>query len=119
MPMSRLASVLDQYRASATGAPNFAQVRAMREQALTPEEQQLLALEDRRSFAREYVQENPIRGTLAMAILPPAEQIYKGVNSMLGRKIGRSGYFAPLANIGAAYQGALEGLATRNKPRYP
>lgn len=102
-------------RESAKKAPTFAEVREMRERAKSLEEQRLLALEDRRAFAREYVQADPITGTLAMVVLPPAEQAYKGVNALLGRQIGRSGYFAPLANIGAAYQGALEGLVTRKQ----
>lgn len=102
-------------RASAAEAPTFAEVREMRERAKTLEEQRLLALEDRRAFAREYVQDRPITGSIAMTLLPPAEQLYKGANALIGRNIGRSGYFAPMANIGAAYQGALEGLATRKR----
>lgn len=102
-----------QLRDQAATAPDFAEVRRLREQAASLEAQRLLALEDRRAFAREYVRDRPIMGLAAMALLPPAEQAYKGINSLLGRQVGRSGYFAPLANIGAAYQGALEGLATR------
>lgn len=109
------ASYVQQLRDQAAAAPDFAEVRRQREQAATLDAQRLLALEDRRAFAREYVRDNPLTGLPAMAILPPAEQAYKGINHLLGRQIGRSGFFAPLANIGAAYQGALEGLATRNR----
>jgi hypothetical protein len=123
MAQSRLAALMGypaQLRTAAAEAPDFALVRAMRERARTLEEQQALALEDRRAFAREYVQANPVTGSVAMAVLPPAEQVYKGVNALFGRQVGRSGYFAPLANIGAAYQGALEGLATgRRKGEMP
>lgn len=96
---------------SAKEAPSFSEVRAMRERAKTLEEQRLLALEDRRAFAREYVDASPVRGTLAMLLLPPAEQVYKGAQHLRGKQVGRSGFFAPAANIGAAYQGILEGLA--------
>lgn len=116
MPNSRVGALeryLASLRASASEAPSFYDVRMARELATTPEEQQRLAVEDRRAFAREYVQANPVRGTIAMGILAPAEQGYKWANSLIGRKIGRSGYFEPMANIGAAYQGTLEGLATR------
>jgi hypothetical protein len=50
-----------------------------------------------------------------MMMLAPAEQAYKGVNHLMGREVGRSGFFAPFANIGAAYQGALEGMAMRGR----
>jgi len=112
---SNFSRYVDALRASAENAPSFQQVREMREMAKALEQQRLLALEDRRAFAREYVQENPVTGALAMTVLPPAEQAYKGISHLLGREVGRSGYFAPLANIGAAYQGTLEGLATRKR----
>lgn len=110
-----LRGVLAGYRDSANSAPSFTDIRLQRERAITPEEQRLLALEDRRAFAREYVQANPLTGSIAMGLLVPAEQAYKGVNHLLGRQIGRSGFFNPLANIGAGYTGILEGLATRGK----
>lgn len=110
-----LRGILAGYRDSASSAPSFTDVRLQRERAITPEEQQLLALEDRRAFAREYVQANPLTGTIAIGVLSPAEQVYKGVNHLMGRQIGRSGFFDPLANIGAGYTGILEGLATRGK----
>jgi hypothetical protein len=114
-----VSGLLDKYQAnllaSAAQAPGFDEVRAMRERDRTLQGQRALALEDRRAFAREYVQRNPVQGSLAMLVLPPAEQVYKGVNHLVGREVGRSGFFAPLANIGAAYQGALEGLATRGR----
>lgn len=95
------------------GAPppmRFDDIRRLRDLALTQEEQRRLALEERRAFAREFVQERPVVGPLAMLVAPPLEQVYKGVQHLRGRQIGRSGYFAPMANIGAAYQGALEGM---------
>lgn len=117
MPTLSRIGGLEQYlagaRESAAQAPSFLDVRLQRERATTPEEQRLLALEDRRAFAREYVQAKPISGTLAMLLLPPAEQVYKGVQHLRGRQVGRSGFFAPLANIGAAYQGTIEGLVTQ------
>jgi hypothetical protein len=110
--------LLDEYRAnllaSARG-PSFDQIRAMRDRESTLDGQRLLALEERRAFARDYVQLHPVRGALAMTMLAPAEQAYKGVNHLAGNQVGRSGFFAPLANIGAAYQGVLEGLAVRGK----
>lgn len=108
----------DYYRSlvkSAKEAPSFQQVRGQRERAKTLEEQQLLALEDRRAFAREYTQARPIVGPFSMMLLAPAEQVYKGAQALRGKKVGRSGFFDPLANIGAAYQGTLEGLATRRQ----
>lgn len=117
--ISRTGALEQYYRglqSSAATAPTFSDVRMRRDRAMTPEEQQLLALEDRRAFAREYVQAKPLSGTLAMLMLAPAEQAYKGIQYLRGQHVGRSGFFAPLANIGAAYQGTLEGLATRRKP---
>ena len=104
---------LDDFMAAAERQPSFNAIRAMRDKALTLEEQRRLALEDRRAFAREYVQDYPVTGTLAMLLLPPAEQAYKGLQHLRGREVGRSGFFAPAANIGAAYTGIAEGLATR------
>lgn len=101
-------------RATADNAPSFDEIRRQRELAKTLEQQRLLALEDRRAFAREYVQDNPYIGPFSMMLLAPAEQAYKGVQHLRGREVGRSGFFAPLANIGAAYQGVLEGM-TRGK----
>jgi hypothetical protein len=111
--------LLDEYRASllasAAQAPGFDEVRAARDRAHTLEQQRLLALDERRAYAREVVERDPVRGTLAMMMLAPAEQAYKGVNHLMGREVGRSGFFAPFANIGAAYQGALEGMAMRGR----
>lgn len=92
--------------------PSFTEVRELRAKAKTLEEQRALALEDRRAFAREYVQDNPIVGPFSMMLLAPAEQLYKGAQHLRGKKIGRSGFFAPAANIGAAYTGIVEGLST-------
>lgn len=103
---------IDSLRESALSAPDFSEVRRQRDLAQALEDQRRLALEDRRAFAREYVRDYPIRGTLAMLALAPAEQVYKGVQHLRGRQIGRSGFFAPLANIGAAYRGVGEGLVT-------
>lgn len=100
-------------RAAAAAAPDFVEVRRLRDKAKTLEEQRLLALEDRRAFAREYTQDRPFIGPFSIALLAPAEQAYKAVQHARGRQVGRSGFFAPLANIGAAYQGIAEGLATR------
>lgn len=102
-------------RQPADTGPSFDEVRALRKQAKTLEEQRLLALEDRRAFAREYVQDNPILGPFSMALLAPAEQVYKGVQHLRGKQVGRSGFFAPAANIGAAYQGVIEGLSARGR----
>lgn len=107
MSLSWLASLFE-------GQPqhmSFDEIRRLREQAETLQRQQQLAVEERRAFAREYVTERPVVGSLAMLVAPPAEQAYKGINHLMGRQIGRSGYFDPMANIGAAYYGALEGLA--------
>lgn len=101
------------YRQGAAPAPDFDQIRELRNQATTLDAQRLLALQERNAYARDYVQRNPVRGTLAMLALAPAEQVYKGVNHLVGREVGRSGFFDPLANIGAAYQGILEGWATK------
>lgn len=113
-----MGALTDYYRSlqkSAAEAPSFDEVRRQRELAKTLEEQRLLALEDRRAFAREYTQEHPFIGPFSMMVLAPGEQVYKGVQHLRGKEIGRSGLFAPLANIGATYQGALEGLAIRGK----
>lgn len=108
--------ILDDYyiglRRQASEAPSFSEVRQARERAKTLEEQRLLALEDRRSFAREYTQARPLVGPFSMMLLAPAEQVYKGAQHLRGKKVGRSGFFDPLANIGAAYTGVLEGMAT-------
>lgn len=103
---------------SASSAPSFDDVRQMRMQAKTLDAQRLLALQDRRAFAREYVQDNPLTGPIAIGLLSPAEQVYKGVSHLAGRQVGRSGFFNPIANIGAAYQGVLEGIATGNLGDY-
>lgn len=102
-------------RVSAASAPTFDEVRQMRREAATLEAQRLLALEDRRAFAREYVQDNPYIGPFSMLLLAPAEQVYKGAQHLRGKQVGRSGFFAPAANIGAAYQGVLEGMAAKRK----
>ncbi len=104
-PVERL---LAPFRESAKTGLDFATVRAMRDKATTLEQQRYLALQDRRAFAREYVRDNPVTGPLAILFLSPAEQVVKAA----GFRRGRSGFFAPLANIGAGYTGALEGLAT-------
>jgi hypothetical protein len=44
-------------------------------------------------------------GALNMAVSVPGEQLVKAI-----RPSGRSGYFAPLANIGAGYTGIIQGL---------
>ena len=106
---------LDAFLAAAERAPSFNEVRRLRDRATALEEQRRLALEDRRAFAREYVRDYPVTGTLAMLLLPPAEQAYKGLQHLRGREVGRSGFFAPAANIGAAYTGIAEGLATRGR----
>lgn len=104
--------LITRLRDDAAAAPDFLEVRRLRGLAQTLEDQRRLALEDRRAFAREYVRDYPIRGTLAMLALAPAEQVYKGIQHLRGRQIGRSGFFDPLANIGAAYRGVGEGLVT-------
>lgn len=106
----------DYYMGRRGNQPTFSEVRAMRERAKTLEEQQLLALEDRRAFAREYVQARPVVGPFSMMLLAPAEQAYKAVQHARGKQVGRSGFFAPMANIGAAYTGVLEGMSDKRKP---
>ena len=110
---------LDDYylrlRASAQQHQDFQAIREQRERAKTLDEQRLLALEERRAFAREYARDNPVRGIISMLLLAPGEQAYKGAQHLRGREVGRSGFFAPLANIGAAYQGVAEGLVTRKR----
>lgn len=104
--------LIEQLRASALSAPDFAEVRRQRDIAQTLEAQRALALEDRRAFAREFVRERPLLGTLALLAAVPGEQVYKGLQHLRGRQVGRSGFFDPLANIGAGYTGIAEGLVT-------
>lgn len=92
------------------GEMSFDEVRAARERTKNPEDQKKLALEDRRAFAREYVRDNPITGIPAMAVLPPLEMAYKGGRAALGMDPGgRSGFFDPMANIGAGWTGMGQG----------
>lgn len=88
---------------------DFDRIRQLREQATSQDEQRALAMAERRVYSRDQVQQRPLMGTLAMLVAPPVEQAYKGLQHLRGRQIGRSGYYAPMANIGAAYQGIWEG----------
>jgi len=94
------------------GEMTFQEVRDARHDAGNDlDAQRKLALEDRRSFAREFVRDNPLVGIPSMAVLPPAEMAYKGARSALGMDPGgRSGFFDPMANIGAGWTGLGQGI---------
>ena len=81
----------------------FWEVRRKREQPGA--DQQKLALEDRRAYSREITRDNGMLGALNMAVAVPGEQVVKAFTQS-----GRSGYFNPLANIGAGYTGIVQGL---------
>lgn len=81
--------------------------------------QRRLALEDRRSFARESVAAAPWEA-LGLAALAPAEmgmkfayEHTKGTPLAFDgeRYMGRSGYFDPWANVGATWTGIGQGLS--------
>lgn len=96
------------------GTMDFLETRFLRDAAGADNKdwQRLLALEDRRSFAREHVRDNPISGSLSMAFLPVAEMLYKGARSAVGKDPGgRSGFFDPMANIGAGWTGLGQGVS--------
>jgi len=90
-------------------------------------QQQKLALEDRRAFSRDLMQDNIPMGVFNAVVAAPAEQVAKAAIAAPGvgpyaekmlRSIGlyggsRSGYFEPMANIGASMTGALQGLDDR------
>jgi hypothetical protein len=85
----------------------FWETRRKREHADQGQEaQQPLALEDRRSYAREITRDHGMLGALNMAVAVPGEQVVKAA----GYRQGRAGFFDPLANIGAGYTGILQGL---------
>lgn len=94
------------------GAMNFVDTRILRGM-LGPnnkEWQRRLALEDRRSFAREQVAENPLYA-VPLSVMVPGEMAYKAARHYLGKNPGgRSGYFDPLANIGAGWTGIGQGM---------
>ena len=85
----------------------FWETRRARAQApQTAEAQQPLALEDRRSYAREFTRDYGLLGAANMAFAVPGEQVAKAA----GYRQGRAGFFDPLANIGAGYTGIVQGL---------
>ncbi len=102
------------------GTMNFKTTRTARDFAGKDLEwQRRLALEDRRSFAREQVAQAPWEA-LGLAALAPAEmgvkwaqEHTKGTPLAFGgeRFMGRSGYFDPMANIGASWTGIGQGLS--------
>jgi hypothetical protein len=85
----------------------FWETRRARDQADQGQEaQQPLALEDRRSYAREFTRDYGLLGAANMALAVPGEQVVKAA----GYRQGRAGFFDPLANIGAGYTGIIQGL---------
>jgi hypothetical protein len=85
----------------------FWETRRARAQApQTAEAQQPLALEDRRSYAREFTRDHGLLGAANMVFAVPGEQVAKAA----GYRQGRAGFFDPLANIGAGYTGIIQGL---------
>ena len=132
-------NMLDLYR---PGEMSFADVRRARRHAAGSKDwQRLLALEDRRAFARDevrgYTNEGGKSGDLwgslrsipAMIGLPVAEQAAKGSQAALEglnefyngitstdsdwgfHPSGRSGFFDPVANIAASWHGVGQGLS--------
>lgn len=80
--------------------------------------QRRLALEDRRGATRDIMRENPFAG-LAMMVAAPVEMAAKYYGDktkgtpLAGPEqsyMGRSGYFDPMANIGAAWTGGGQGI---------
>lgn len=76
------------------------------------------ALEDRRSSTREIMRDNPLVG-LGMMLGAPAEMLVKYYGDktkgtpLAGPEqsyMGRSGYFDPMANIGASWTGGGQGI---------
>lgn len=79
-----------------------------REKAKTPEEQKHIAPYEHRAFAREYVEENPVSGTIGLAAAIPAYQAYKAIGS--DSRTGLQG-----KQIAQGYKGIGEGLANAIK----
>ena len=88
--------------------------------------QRLLALEDRRSAVREITRDNPLLGVPMGLFLAPGEMAVKGVDAGI-RELGfdgvykypgRSGFFDPLANIGAGFTGLGQGLMDFFKDKF-
>lgn len=95
---------------------SFAEVRRRRDEPGA--DQQRLALEDRRAFAREFTRDNPVLGPIAIGILAPVEQAVKAVvpDRVLqsgDAPISRSGSSNPVESVGAAWSGVLQGLNDR------
>ncbi len=76
------------------------------------------ALEDRRSSTREIMRDNPAHG-LGMMVASPVEMLVKYYGDktkgtpLAGPEqsyMGRSGYFDPMANVGAAWTGGGQGI---------
>lgn len=95
-------------RIDALPQTSFNQVRTLRAAAGDDQmAQNELAREDRRSYARDYINENGPGKALGLAVSIPAEQILKYFE--LGPSKGRS-EFDPAGQIKAGYQGIIQGL---------
>lgn len=79
-----------------------------RANAKTPEEQKHIAPYEHRAFAREYVEENPISGSIGLAAAIPAYQAYKAIGS--DSRTGVQG-----KQVTEGYKGIGEGLANAIK----
>lgn len=88
---------------------SHAQLLQARMKAKTPEEQKHIAPYEHRAFAREYVEENPVVGTIGMAVSIPGYQVAKG----LGLHGSRTGVDTKQMVEGA--KGVAEGLGNAIK----
>jgi len=80
-----------------------------REKAATPEEQKHIAPYEHRAFAREYVEENPITGSIGLAVAIPGYQAAKAIGAH-GTRTGVQG-----KQIAEGYKGIGEGLVNAIK----
>lgn len=80
----------------------FAELRALREQPGA--NQEMLAPQEHRAFAREWVQENPLVAVPSLAVATPAYAIAKQLGLMSGRTK------PSLYQVGQGYAGILDGL---------
>lgn len=88
---------------------SFNEVRAQRAAAGGDlEAQRRLSLEDRRAYARDYLQERGSSAALGMALAIPGEQAVKALG--FGDSGSRSGFHDPVGSIKAGYDGILQGL---------
>lgn len=99
-----------------------AEIVPARDAAQTKGEQRRLALEDRRDFTRDFTRNAGLFGAPVVAAGMPAVTFGHEVVKALGeytpeafpwarRWVGRSGFFDPVANMGASMAGGLQGLA--------